>query len=295
MHRSTRYLLGAIAGLVLAAAGTAQAAVTVGSTNFGEQLILANAYAMVLEERGVAVEKRLNLGSREVVYPSLVAGEIDVLPEYTGALLAHISDSEEIPARQPDAVVTAVRERLPGELVLLEPSKAQNKDTLVVRSETAGEYDLETFSDLAPVAGELVVGGPPEMKTRRVGLSGLKDIYGIEFKAFRSLDAGGPVTIGALRNGAIDVARMFTTQGVIDERGWVVLEDDKGLNPAQNLVPLARREVVDERVRDALNAISAALSTETLQRLNRQLSVDKRDPADVAAEWVRQAGLVSGE
>lgn len=295
MHTKLRNILAGVAGLLLAAAVSAQAAVTVGSTNFGEQLILANAYAMVLEDRGVEVEKRLNLGSREVVYPSLVAGEIDVLPEYTGALLAHISESEEIPARAAATVAEAVRERLPGQLVLLEPSKAQNKDTLVVRPETAEEYDLETFSDLAPVAGELVVGGPPEMKTRRVGLSGLKDMYGIEFKAFRSLDAGGPVTTGALSNGAIDVARMFTTQGVIDERGWIVLDDDKGLNPAQNLVPLARREVVDERVRDALNAISEALSTETLQRLNRQISVDKRDPADVAADWVREAGLVTGE
>ncbi len=295
MHIHPRNLLAGVAGLFLAATLPAQAAVTVGSTNFGEQLILAHAYAMVLEDRGVEVNKRLNLGSREVVYPSLVAGEIDVLPEYTGALLAHISDSEEIPARAPAEVAEAVRARLPDGLVLLEPSEAQNKDTLVVRPETAEQHGLETFSDLAPVAGELVVGGPPEMKTRRVGLSGLKDIYGIEFKAFRSLDAGGPVTIGALSNGAIDVARMFTTQGVIDERGWVVLEDDKGLNPAQNLVPLARREVVDDRVRDALNAISEALSTGTLQRLNRQISVDKRDPADVAADWVREVDLVSGD
>jgi osmoprotectant transport system substrate-binding protein len=297
MRHQRRRLGAGLAGLfvLLAAAVPAQSAVTVGSTNFGEQLILANAYALVLEERGVTVDKRLNLGSREVVYPALVEGEIDILPEYTGALLAHISESDELPAHAPAAVTEAVRSRLPGELALLEPADAQNKDTLVVRPETAEDYDLATFSDLAPVAGQLVVGGPPEMKTRRVGLAGLKDIYGIAFKAFRSLDAGGPVTTGALSNGSIDVARMFTTQGVIDARGWVVLADDKGLNPAQNLAPLARREVLDERVRDALDAISAALSTETLQRLNRELSVDKRDPADVAADWVREAGLVSSE
>ncbi|PSQ93862.1 MAG: hypothetical protein BRD57_01330 [Proteobacteria bacterium SW_6_67_9] len=82
---------------------------------------------------------------------------------------------------------------------------------------------------------------------------------------------------------------------MIGERGWVVLEDDKGLNPAQNLAPLVRREVLDERVRDALDAISSALSTETLQRLNRELSADKRDPADVAADWVRETGLVTSE
>ncbi|MDZ7829208.1 MAG: glycine betaine ABC transporter substrate-binding protein [Halofilum sp. (in: g-proteobacteria)] len=113
-------------------------------------------------------------------------------------------------------------------------------------------YDLETFSDLAAVAGELVLGGPPEMKTRATGLEGLKDVYGIEFAQFRPLDAGGPVTVGALENGDIDVARMFTTQGVIDARGWVVLEDDKELSPAQNVVPVARAEMLDDTIRGAL-------------------------------------------
>ena len=280
--------LGALASVSVAAAKP----VVVGSTNFAEQLILANIYADVLEDRGIEVEKRLNLGSREIVYPALVNGEIDILPEYTGALLAHVHEGEELPARKEKEVERALREALPESIVMLEPSKAQDKDTLVVRPETAEEYGLKTFSDLAPVAGELVVGGPPEMKTRRVGLPGLKDIYGIEFRTFRSLDAGGPVTTGALQNGSIDVARMFTTQGVIDARGWVVLEDDKELNPAQNLVPVVRREVLDDRIRSALDAVSAKLTNEGLQRLNRQVGVDKRDPADVAAEWVRAQGLV---
>lgn len=266
--------------------------VIVGSTNFAEQLILANIYADVLEDRGVEVETRLNLGSREIVYPSLVNGEIDILPEYTGALLAHVSEGEELPATKEKAVIKALRKALPPEIVMLEPSSAQDKDTLVVRPETAEEYGLETFSDLAPVADQLVVGGPPEMKTRRVGLPGMKDVYGVEFKEFRSLDAGGPVTTGALENGSIDVARMFTTQGVIDARGWVVLEDDKELNPAQNLVPVVRKEVLNDTIRDALNAVSAKLTNEGLQRLNRQVGVDKRDPADVAAEWVKAQGLV---
>jgi osmoprotectant transport system substrate-binding protein len=281
----------AIGALMTVSTAAAQP-VVIGSTNFAEQLILANIYAEVLTDRGVEVKKRLNLGSREIVYPSLVNGEIDVLPEYTGALLAHVHPDEELPAIKKDAVVRELRNVLPPELELLEPADAQNKDTLVVRPETAEQYDLETFSDLAPVAGELVVGGPPEMKTRRVGLPGLKDVYGIEFKEFRSLDAGGPVTTGALQNGSIDVARMFTTQGVIDARGWAVLEDDKELNPAQNLVPVARKEVLNDTIREALNEVSASLSNDILQRLNRQVGVDKRDPADVASQFVRDQGLV---
>ena len=290
-----KWLQIALVGVtMLAAAGTASAQrVVIGSTNFAEQLILANMYAEVLEARGVEVEKRLNLGSREIVYPALTAGEIDILPEYTGALLAHVSESEEIPARKSKEVARKLRAALPKSIEMLEPSSAQNKDALVVRPETAREHDLETFSDLAPVAGDMIVGGPPEMKTRRVGLPGLKDMYGIEFKQFRALDAGGPVTTGALQNGDIDVARMFTTQGVIDQRGWVVLEDDKELSPAQNLVPVARKEVLNDTIREALNEISANLTTADLQKLNRAVGVEEREPADVAREWVRQKGLVN--
>lgn len=289
-----KWLQIALIGLtMLMAAGTASAQrVVVGSTNFAEQLILANIYAEVLEDRGIEVEKRLNLGSREIVYPALTSGEIDLLPEYTGALLAHLSEDGEIPARKPGEVARKLREALPDSLEMLEPADAQNKDTLVVRAETAEEHGLETFSDLAAVSGDMIVGGPPEMKTRRVGLEGLKDFYGIEFAQFRSLDAGGPVTTGALENGDIDVARMFTTQGVIDARGWVVLEDDKELNPAQNLVPVARTEVLDDTIRSALNEISASLTNKALQQMNRAVGVDEREPADVAREWVREQGLV---
>ena len=270
----------ALAGLAMVAVGGTASAqrVVVGSTNFVEQLILANIYAEVLEDRGIEVEKRLNLGSREIVYPALTSGEIDILPEYTGALLAYLSEGGEIPARKPDEVAEKLRAALPDNLELLEPADAQNKDTLVVRAETAEKHGLKTFSDLAAVSGDMIVGGPPEMKTRRIGLEGLKDFYGIEFAQFRPLDAGGPVTTGALQNGDIDVARMFTTQGVIDARGWVVLEDDKELNPAQNLVPVARAEVLNDTIRNALNEISASLTNKGLQRMNRAVGVDKREP-----------------
>ena len=208
MRRIFLNVLASVFGVLMTASAASAAPVVIGSTNFAEQLILANIYANVLEDRGVEVKKRLNLGSREIVYPALVNGEIDVLPEYTGALLAHVHPAEELPATREKAVVKALRKALPKEIVMLKPADAMNTDTLVVRPETAKEHDLETFSDLAPVADQLIVGGPPEMETRRVGLPGLKDVYGIEFKEFRSLDAGGPVTTGALENGSIDVARM---------------------------------------------------------------------------------------
>ena len=279
-------------GLAMLIAGPVAAAerVVVGSTNFPEQLILANIYADVLEARGVDVRTRLNLGSREIVFPALREGEIDILPEYTGALLAHLTEGQS-KAHSEKEVIKELKKALPSGIVMLKPAEAQDKDALVVTRETAEKHDLQTVSDLKGVASDMIVGGPPEMETRYVGLPGLKEVYGIEFQEFRSLDAGGPLTTGALQNGDIDVARMFTTQGIIDERNWVVLEDDKELVPAQNLVPVVRKEVLTGEIRKALNEVSEELTTEGLQAMNRMVSVDKRSPAAVAEDWVKDHGL----
>ncbi len=192
--------------------------VVVGSTNFTEQLILANIYADVLEARGVDVKKRLNLGSREVVFPALKSGELDVLPEYSGALVGFLTNGKS-KAHKQQAVLEELRQKLPKGLVALKASSAQDKDGIVVTAATAKKYHLKTIADLKPVAGKLTLGGPPETKTRYVGVPGLKQVYGVQFKNFRSLDAGGPLTQSALSSGAIDAARMFTTQGVIPGPG----------------------------------------------------------------------------
>ncbi|RJS93155.1 ABC transporter substrate-binding protein [Salinisphaera sp. Q1T1-3] len=275
-------------GLFASAASAASGKpLVIGSTNFPEQLILANIYADVLQKRGIAVKKRLNLGSREVVFPALKSGELDLLPEYSGALVGFLTNGKSKASDQ-KAVMNTLREKLPTSLVALTPSPAQDKDGLVVTPATAKKYDLETISDLAPVAGKLVLGGPPETKTRYVGVPGLKKVYGIDFKRFRSLDAGGPLTQAALASGQVDVARMFTTQGVISDRGWILLKDDKNLVPAQNIVPVARKAVLSDAIRDALNAVSAKLTTAELQRMNKRVSVDHDDPETVARAWVKQ-------
>ncbi|WP_229819726.1 ABC transporter substrate-binding protein [Kushneria pakistanensis] len=267
--------------------GNDQASLTIGSTNFPEQLILANIYADVLEGDGVNVSTRLNLGSREVVFPALTNGEIDLLPDYTGALMTYLDQDEaHADARNEEDVMAALRDVLPDGLEALDASPAEDRDALVVTRETAEKYNLETFSDLAPVSGELTIGAPPETRTRDVGLPGLKRVYGIEFANFRSLDAGGPLTRGALANGDIDVARMFSSQGAIAENNWVALRDDKNLEPAQNIVPIARSEALTDEMRDSLNRVSAALTTEDLQAMNHRVEIDKEDPAQVASEWV---------
>ncbi len=268
--------------------------IVVGSTDFAEQFILANMYALVLEEAGCTVEARTNLGSREIVFPSIESGEIDLVPEYTGALNSFVTGGEEAADTSTEGLIASLEENLPEGLVLLEPSDAQDRDALAVTQATADEYGLATVSDLAPVAGELVAGGPAEEETRFVGLPGLQEVYGITFAEFRPLDAGGPLTTEALNSGQIDVGRVFTTQGIIDANGWVVLEDDMGLVPSENIIPLIREEVVTPEVEEALNGLSAALTEEDLIELNGLVENDQEDPETVAQEWLTEAGLLGG-
>jgi osmoprotectant transport system substrate-binding protein len=266
--------------------------VIVGSTNFPEQLILAQMYAAVLEKAGVDVTTRLNLGNREVVFPALEKGEIQLLPEYNGSVLSFLDPKAT--AVTSEEVNTALAPLLQAKnLVALQQSPAEDKDGWAVTKETATKYNLQKIGDLKPVASQLVVGGPPELKTRPAGLPGLKKVYGIpDFKEFKALDAGGPLTVSALKKGDIDVGRVFTTQGVIAAEGWVLLEEDKPLEPSQNVVPIGRTDAMTDQVKNALNALSAKITTEELTKLNAQVDVDKKDPESVARDWLTQQGLI---
>jgi osmoprotectant transport system substrate-binding protein len=265
--------------------------VVVGSANFPESVMLGHVYAMALEAQGVEVVERFNIGSREVYFPALQRGDIDLLPEYTGSLLNVITGGTELTAT--DELVAGLREELePQGIAVLEPSDAENRNGLVVTRETAEEYGLETTSDLAPVADQLIAGGAPEARERPDGLPGYQRVYGIEFADFVDLDPGGPLTIAALEHGDIDVARLFTSQGIIAERGWIILEDDGGLIPSENIVPVIRQEVLTDTVEETLNAISAALTLAELTEMNRRMEVDNEDPDLVARDWLVHHGFV---
>lgn len=267
--------------------------IIVGSANFAEQLILASMYAQVLENAGLEVEERPNLGNREILFPAMESGEINLLPEYTGALATFVGGGEEPEDTSTEGLIAALEESLPDGLELLEPSEAQDQDGSAVTQETADEFGLTTLSDLAEVCDQLIAGGPPEEETRFVGLPGLEEVYGCTFAEFRPLDAGGPLTTEALNSGQIDVGRVFTTQGTIEEYGWVVLEDDQGLVPEENIIPLIRSEVLTDEVETVLNELSAALTTEDLIELNGRVEIDQEDPADVAQSFLEEAGLLS--
>jgi osmoprotectant transport system substrate-binding protein len=239
------------------------------------------------------VERQLNLGNREVVKPALEEGEIDLVPEYTGSVGGFLEVEQ---TADEDAMYESARAAFEElGVTLLAYSPAQDKNAYVVTGETAEEFGLSKVSDLQPVAGELIFGGPPECPERPLCLPGLEEVYGLEFAEFVPLDAGGPITVAALEGGEIDVGLLFTTSGVIAANEWVSLDDDMGLNPAENVVPAIRTEVVeayDDDLVALLDSYSEALTTEDLTAMNARADLEQEDPALIAEEWLTENGFI---
>ncbi|HEU5269933.1 MAG TPA: ABC transporter substrate-binding protein, partial [Jatrophihabitans sp.] len=188
-------------------------------------------------------------------------------------------------------VFSALQKAVPSPLTVLDQSQAEDKDAIVVTKATADKYHLTSIADLAPVAGKLTLGAPPEFQTRADGIPGLKRLYNVTFKTFRKLDAGGPLTENSLKNGQIDAGDIFTTDPLIDQNGWVVLADPKNLYTAQNVLPLINSKKASDTVKSVLNAISAKLTTQDLISLNEKVQMNKQDPDAVAKDWLSSAGL----
>jgi osmoprotectant transport system substrate-binding protein len=264
-------------------ARTDTSTIIVGSADFPESQLLATIYAKALAAKGIKVETKLSIGSREVYIPALLDGSIDLLPEYAGATLSYLDKNAT--AHAPADVAAALKAALPKGVSMLTPSEAQDSDGVAVTRATAEKYKLKTIADLAPVASELVLGGPPEWKTRKEGIIGLKDIYGLEFKSFKSLDVGGPLTLSALVNDQVQAAYLFSTDPAIAANDLIILEDVKNLFPAQNIVPVIATPKVSDVVTTTLNAVSAALTTKDLIVMNGRLA--NHDSFDVVAEeWL---------
>ncbi|AHK34004.1 MULTISPECIES: ABC transporter substrate-binding protein [Rhodococcus] len=270
--------------------GSSDGAIVVGSADFPESQLIATIYAEALRANGIDVTEKLNIGSREVYVPAIRDGSIDLLPEYSGALLQYLDSATTATAS--DEVTAEIKAKLPAGLVALEPSPAEDKDVLAVRQETADEYSLETIEDLVPHADELTLGGPPEWKTRENGVAGLQDKYGLTFKEFLALDAGGPLTLNALLSGQIEVADVFSTDPAMRSENLVALEDTKHLFLAENITPIINENKAGDDVRGVLADVSAALTTEDLIEMNQRVA-DLEDMGDIAREWLEDKGLAS--
>jgi osmoprotectant transport system substrate-binding protein len=273
------------------AGGGAKRAITVGSANFPENVVLAEIYAGALGAKGFKVDKKLNVGSREAIFPAMQNGDIGVLPEYTGALLSYVSKGKAT-AKDTAGQVTELKGSLPAGLTLLEPSTAEDKDTVTCTKEVVGKYNLKSLDDLAKVGDQVTMGGPPELAKREgFGIKGLERVYGITFKQFRPLDVAGPLTVSALKSGKVDCANLFSTQSAIPQNGFITLEDPKGLVESEAVVPLITKDAATADATQVLNAVSSKLTTENLKEMVKRVEVDKDDAATVAGDFLGQNAL----
>ncbi|MEP7082755.1 MAG: ABC transporter substrate-binding protein [Chloroflexota bacterium] len=268
--------------------------IVIGSAGFYEAQLMAEIYAQALEANGYTVERKLGIGPRDTTQPAIESGEFDLQPEYIGSLLTFLGggasgDSDETLA----ALQTALEE---VGLTALDYTPAQDKNAFVVRSDTAEEDGLTTMSDLAALATDYVWGLPPECETNELCRGALEDAYGIpwadlQIEPYAACDA--PVA-QALNDGVVDVAELCSTQPDIERFNFVVLEDDQQTQPAENIAPIVRTEWLDAApsdFADILNAVSAAMDTETLLSLGVRVAVDQEAVADVAADWLADNGL----
>jgi osmoprotectant transport system substrate-binding protein len=307
MRRSQLLALGASAVTLAAcgqgggsAAGGASAGakptIKLGSTNFAEQLVVAELYGQVLEANGYKIERKLNLGAREIVAPALESGQIDLYPEYLATYVVYLTKDQKTATTDAATTHRNLAEALKSKnLTVLDYAPAVDVNGFVVTKATADKYKLTRISDLAPVAKDLVIGGPPECPNREFCLQGLDKTYGLKFKDFKALDVGGPLTVAALKGNQIDLAVLFTTDAVIQAESFVLLRDDKNLQLADNIAPVVRNDVLSKAPADfktLLNGVSKVLTTEELTGLNRKVGLDKQDPKAAAAAWLKMKSLV---
>src|SRR3989475_9351988 len=295
MHRTraSLWLVAALAALATVAAAcggttgggtTNKGTVIVGGFKFPESSILAQIYGQALAHDGYTVQYKLNLGTREVVAPALKNGDIDLYPGYAATDLEYWNNKAGEATGDAAATTAKLNGHLQSQgLVALNPSPAVDQNAFAVTKETQQKYNLSKLSDLAPIGNQLVLGAGPECPTRPYCLPGLLQTYGIHFKAFKALDTDGPATRAAFKNNTIQVGLVFSPDPDLNSLGLVVLDDDKHLQAADQVVPILRKTVANDEVKSILNKVSAGLTTADLLGLNAKVSLEHQDP-DAAAK-----------
>lgn len=267
--------------------------IVVGSADFPESKIIAEIYAQALEANGFTVGRQYGIGSRETYIPAVRDHSIDLIPEYTGSLLQYFDSETDVTT--PNDVLLALFRALPGDLSILNPSPAEDKDTVAVSSETAQRWNLKTIGDLAAHSPEVKFGAPSEFLNRTEGMPGLKETYGLDVpeKNFVAIsDGGGPATVRALTGGTVTAANIFSTSPAIKQNNLVVLEDPKNNFPAANVVPLVSSQKKSDELKTVLGAVSAKLTTDDLIKLNTETTGNSGiNPDEAAQNWVRDNGF----
>jgi osmoprotectant transport system substrate-binding protein len=276
-------------------AGSGDVALKIGSKNFTEQKVLGEIYAQGLRHAGFSVSTDLNLGDERTALEALEGGQISAYPEYTGTALLSFLDvkADQLP-QDAGKAYDEVKSGLSSQgLDALPPTPYTSSNEVAVTRETAREYDLKTISDLSRVAGELTLYGSPECRQRLDCLLGLERVYGLEFKEFTPVDISQRHEV--LTDGRADVSIVFTTDPQIRREGEVLLEDDKHMFPPYNSTLLLTKETAERAgpgLADTIERINQPLTDEAMRELNARVDLDKKEPGEVATEFLRETHLI---
>lgn len=269
--------------------------IVIGSQDFGESAILAEIYKGALESEGFTASVQAVGGFRDLEIGAFEAGDINLAPEYAASMLEFLNGFAG--EATGDAVETT--EKLNEELaqiglVALDPSDAIDTNAFVITPETSSSLGITSLSDLAANGSDLVLGGPPDCETNAFCIPGLQSVYGLDLSGnFQPLDAG-QITVQALEAGQIDIALLFSTSGIIADKGWVLLEDDQNMLAADNVLPVLTDEVLEaygDTIRNVLNDVSSKLTTEDLTAMNKRFDIDNEDADAIAADWLSDNGF----
>jgi osmoprotectant transport system substrate-binding protein len=272
--------------------GKGKPAVTIGDKNFTEQYILGELYAQALRAKGFTVKIKSNIGSSEIIDKALTSGKLDLYPEYTGVILSELAHATKRPGNPDDAYAAAKKFEEGRGFTMLDKTPFFDSDALAVKPDFATKNSLSSVADLKKLGSGLKLGAPPEFKTRFEGLIGLKKDYGVN-PTFKPLAIG--LQYKALDTGKIDVADVFTTDGQLQNGKYTVLKDPKFIFGFQNVAPIVSKKVLSQQGPEfaaTLNAVSAKLTTEAMQKMNAAVDLDKQKPAAVAKQFLQANGLV---
>jgi len=274
----------------------------IGTFDFNESKILANLYSLALIKAGYTTEVK-TVGAREITEPALEKGSsdggVDVVPEYLATFTEFLNAKKNgkgaaaVASGDADKTLTAGQALAQGYgISLLTPSAATDENSFAVTKKFATDNKLTTLSDLAGYKGDLILGGPSECPTRPFCQPGLESTYGLKFKSFKALDAGGPLTKSAISQNKVTIGLVFSSDGGISALGLQVLEDDKHLQNADNVVAAVNsKDAGDAALAAALNSVDAALTTDDLIALNKSADIDRKDAAAVAKEYATSKGI----
>jgi osmoprotectant transport system substrate-binding protein len=265
--------------------------VRLGTKDFSEQFILGELYAQALRAKGFKVDLKSDIGSSEIVDQALRLGSIDMYPEYTGVLLSEIAQQPERPATAEAAHQQAKRFQEKRGYTMLAMTPFENANALAVKPDFAEREDVRSIADLRKV-GRVLVGAPPEFRTRYEGLEGLQKVYGLEKVRVRPIQIGRQY--GELDRGGVDVAAVFTTDGPLGAGDYRVLQDPERLFSFQNVAPVVSQKLLDAApgLAAATDAVSARLTTEAMRQMNAAVSLEGQTPAAVAEQFLRGQGLL---